>query len=83
MLRITDDEPPAGLSKSGSDDYYAPVFRSLRPGQRLVCPGGNTKKIAEALKNWLSRNGIKSRVRTCKSYHKDGLGGVWWWEESK
>ena len=82
QLSISDDPPPLRGSTPGG--HYTPIFKQLKPGQRLICPPDRAHALANTIKDWLARRGIKARVRSSERYPKDGMGGVWYFiDDSK
>jgi len=80
-LAVTDDPPPEG--QRDADGYYGKFFKTVRPGQRIICPSERVRSFAQCLRDWLKRQGIKARVVSCKRYPKDNLGGVWYFVENE
>ena len=76
QLAVSDDPPPE--ARNGADGYYGKFFKSVKPGQRIICPPERVRSFSQCLRDWLKRQGINARVVSCRRYEKDGLGGVWY-----
>lgn len=76
-LSVT-DEPYTGRERTAEGKYDS-LFRSVKKGQRIVCPKGRAGSIANAYEKWLERNKVcKNPIIRTKRECDDGKAGVWW-----
>lgn len=72
-LRISHDPVVIRSAKPGK---YDDIFRRLSYNQCVVCEPGQSNSLANALRDYHRRNGIKARVKST-DYYSDGQGRVW------
>lgn len=78
QVEICDDPLPEVRATPGSK--YEPVFERMKVGQAIACRSEDVGKIANGMKKWIDRKGLKDHViRTTKAYECAGdlKGRVW------
>ena len=80
-LRIVDEPYKDGRATPISK--YEPIFSSVCPNQRIVCPAGAGSRLAAQFKKWLENKGHKNPIVRARERCDDGMGGVWWIKEAE
>ena len=76
LLSICDDPLPA--RRAEPVNKYDALFKSMKPGQCIKCPGLDAPKIAQAMAKWLQKtDNNRLMVRSTKDYEGTGEGRVW------
>lgn len=74
-LRISSD--PVQTKRIFKPGKYDALFRSMKPGQCVVCEPNQIQGIAQSMRDFMKARGIKGMVRSCSRYETDGKGRVW------
>ena len=72
-LRIAHDPI---IKRAVTESKYDDLFRKLSHGQCIVCDSGHANSLANVLRTYISRHGIKGKVKSTERY-TDGKGRVW------
>ena len=75
-LVICKDPVPA--TKIITKYKYDAIFKQLKVGEALKCPGDKADTVASALRSYIKRNSLKHVVRATPQYQKEEPAGRVW-----